>query len=246
MSKPENPALPPRYNEEEVALILKKAAELQQFGGHAGDSRSLSLAEIEKVGEEAGISAALVRRAAREVAVPTRAAHKVNHFLGGPRQITIEAVVQGEYPTEHFDLLVEAIRHQSDQIGQVSEVGRTMTWTGDPAQNVGAAISISVSVRDGHTRIRLNRRLDQMAGGIFGGLLGGVGGGFSPLVGIGLASVAGPFGAVAGVLGTLGLVYGGCRKIFAYNAAKYEREGQAIVQELVRVCKGQLDVTDTQ
>ncbi len=230
----------PRYSEEEVALILERAASLQQKTPHPGDSRSMSLAEVEKVASEVGISRALVRRAASQVATKTSTASKPNWFLGGPRTISLETFVDGEFPVDRFDFIVEAIRNVSDQIGQISTVGRTITWTGGSSGSSINATSISVSVRDGQTRLRYKRNLDQLIGGIFGGVLGGVGGGLSPLVAITLGLTAGPLGVMAGVFGTVGLTYAGCRKLFANRAEAAREEGRAVLEELAMVCKSEI------
>ena len=54
------------YSEREVAAIIERAAQAQQRGTDP-DAPGLTLAEIERVGREAGLDPALLRRAAAEV-----------------------------------------------------------------------------------------------------------------------------------------------------------------------------------
>ena len=79
-----------RYTDDEVALILRRAAEL---GGETGPSRSegLSLAEIQPVAREVGIDPATVARAA--AALPTRRRDRLTAILGGPMYFRLEAIV---------------------------------------------------------------------------------------------------------------------------------------------------------
>src|SRR5690606_10394130 len=82
----------PSFSDEESALILQRAAELQE--------RRLSLTELEAAAAEAGIDAALVRRAAHEVSTlgppPTPPAPARAGALGAPLQLVHERVVPGE------------------------------------------------------------------------------------------------------------------------------------------------------
>ena len=56
-----------RYNEKEVADIIKRASELQQAESTAESTTGMSLAELEQVAREAGLDPALVRRAATDL-----------------------------------------------------------------------------------------------------------------------------------------------------------------------------------
>ena len=118
------------YSEDEVELILRRAAELQKQQPLPGDSRSMSLAEIESVAVEAGLSQALVRRAATEIARPAEPEQSSNGWLGGPTRLVVERIIEGEYPIEEFDHLLEIIRFGSMGPGQISSVGRSLTWQG--------------------------------------------------------------------------------------------------------------------
>lgn len=231
----------PRYSDEEVALILQRAAELQKLSPLPGDSGGMSLGEIERVAQEAGLQGALVRRAALEIARPAVAPQRAHPLLGAPSRFHLERVLEGEFPVEQFDLLLEVIRGHTDQIGQSSTIGRTLTWTGPAVGNMPSPSSVSVAVRDGQTFIRVNRRMDQTIGGIFGGILGGFGGGLTPLAALGVGAVAGPAAAVGATVGFIGLVYWGCRKIYANQAAKVGDQSQGLVEALVRACQRQID-----
>ena len=60
-----------KFNDEEVALIIKRAAELQQTEQVEQEpSSALSLSEVEEIAKEAGIDPALIRRAASTLDSP--------------------------------------------------------------------------------------------------------------------------------------------------------------------------------
>jgi hypothetical protein len=63
---PDSPKRERRFNDEEVALIIKRAAELQQTEQAEQEPGSaLSLPEIEEIAHEAGIDQAVVNCAGR-------------------------------------------------------------------------------------------------------------------------------------------------------------------------------------
>jgi hypothetical protein len=231
----------PRYSEDEVALILRRAAELQKEEPLGGDSAAMSLVEIQAAAAEAGISRALVKRAATELGRPEIAtAEKANPFLGAPSRIAIERVIDGEFPIESFDRLLEVIRFADTGPGTVATVGRTLSWTGMMSDNQATSLSVTVSVRDGQTRIRLHTRLSPLAGAIFGGIGGGVGGGLGWAAIAGGAALGGPVAAVVAGVGFLGGVYGLCRRIYRGQYQRHETVAVGLVDELERVIKGVL------
>ena len=230
----------PQYSEDEVALILKRAAEMQKQQPLPGDSRSMSLNEIETAAAEAGLSRALVRRAATEIARPAPPDTKPNAWLGGPTRLIVERVIEGEFPIEEFDQLLEVIRFSNTGPGQVSTVGRSLTWTGMLGSGQAATLTVTISVRHGQTRVRVHANFANLAGAIFGGLGGGVGGGLGWAAFGGGAMLAGLFGSLAIGFTFLGGVYGLCRKVYGGQTREHAKTVHALADELERVIKGQL------
>ena len=73
-----------KFNDEEVALIIKRAAELQQTEQAQQDPGSaLSLTEVEEIAREAGIDPKLIRRAAVGLDQPAQA---TGHRRGSEHQ----------------------------------------------------------------------------------------------------------------------------------------------------------------
>src|SRR3954453_19339916 len=91
-----------RFNEKEVALIIKRASELQQSETTAESSAGMSLAELEQVAREAGLDPELVRRAA--VDLDSRVTDQTpNRFLGGPSVLRLERTIDGEGSADEYE-----------------------------------------------------------------------------------------------------------------------------------------------
>ena len=119
----------------------------------------------------------------------------VNPFLGTPTRIVVEATIDGEMPERDYDLVLDIIRREIGEVGQIGSVGRTFSWS---VSNQQRKLQISVMPRGGKTTVRLDDQLGNVAGGVFGGMMGGIGGGLGGAV---MGSIAG--GAHRPLLGLL-------------------------------------------
>ena len=224
-------------------MILKRAAELAETS--AAESRSMSLSEVEQVATEAGIDSALVRRAAHEIARPPVVASQHNAFLGGPVSLLFETVLDGEIDTAVYEDLVQVMREQTGDVGEVSILGRSLAWSSrvHHPQKGGAprALQLSASVRGGQTSVRLEEGLGNLAGGLFGGVVGGVGGGAITLpifAGIALSGLVGiPAGLLSPVLGVawVGGVYALVRRGYGSLARKKESQLKEAFDRIVAI-----------
>lgn len=212
-----------RYTDQEVALVIKRAAELQaQAAQVSEDERSgLSLTELEQIAREAGLDPGLVRRAATELDTRHTTTPR-SRFLGAPSLLTLERTIDGEVPVSEYELIVEEIRRAFNDNGYVSTLGRSLAWSSMSQNGRGGnqkRVNVTITPRNGRTTIRVEESLRPVAGGLFGGIMGGVGGGTTGLtLGLGaklLHSLAGGFGLWLLVLGG---TYGVARTIFTHVA----------------------------
>ncbi len=224
-----------RYGDREVAMILKRSAELQE-APHAvrGDPSGLSLADLEAAAAEAGLDPALVRRAAAEH--DAVAPQPVNPLLGAPTALALERVVEGEVPDDRYQALVAIIRDALGDAGLVSTIGRSLMWTAMPArQGQGRSTRVTITSSGGRTVIRMEEGFSQLAGGLFGGMMGGIGG-----AGLGLttAMVATQPGliavaAVGGLGAVLSMSYLAARALFGRTTKRRTRELGQLADRLV-------------
>lgn len=215
-----------RYSDREVAMILKRSAELQEAPpARRSDPSGLSLSDLEAAAAEAGLDPALVRQAAAEhdALVPQR----VNSLLGAPTTLLLERVVEGEVGDELYHSLVAIIRDELGDAGLVSSIGRTLMWTAmPPRQGQGRSPRVTITPSGRRTVIRIEEGFKQLAGGLFGGLVGGIGGaGLGPAAAI-IATQPGMIGvaAIGGWAVVLSASYLTARALFARTIRRRTRE----------------------
>jgi hypothetical protein len=155
----------PKFSDEESALILHRAAELQ-----AKEGRGLSLRELEAAAAEAGIDVALVRRAAEEVAVtgppPPPPAPISGGALGAPLRLVHERTVPGEAGGGAWEDEVDEIRRQLGVRGTVEATGRQLVWTSAQKRK----LRVTIASRGGRRIVRVEEQLGDLGGGLFLGL----------------------------------------------------------------------------
>lgn len=228
-----------RFTEEQVSLILKRAAELQKAAARTGDSRRMSLSELEAVACEAGLDGAMVRRAAAEVSSRPHVRSRPSTFLGGPRNLVLEAVVEREVTKECYEEIVEEIRRGTGELGQTNTLGKSLAWASGqgPGQGMSRLIHVTVVPRGGRTTIRIEEKLSALAGALFGGVLGGVGGGGTGMVVAPLAVLGTPILIPLGLTAWIGGVYLITRRIYGRKARAREHELQHLLRRLIEICE---------
>lgn len=226
-----------KFNDEEVALIIKRAAELQQTEQIAQDpGNAMSLADVEAIAKEAGIDPALVRRAANSLDQPAEKT-RPSAWVGAPTRLVFERVVDGEISSDAYEPIVNEIRRTFGDNGVPSVLGRTLAWTstavGGRRQSRGRQIDVSVMSRGGVTTIRVEEELRNIAGAVFGGLVGGGGGGTTGIsVGLGMGAFhSAPLAALIW-LTIAGGFYGLARYIFGNISEKRERQLRDLTERL--------------
>lgn len=212
-----------RFNADEVQEIVKRASELEATRPTQGGA--LTLGGVEALAREVGIQPETVRAAAQSMRAPSPSGPsgmltKPNRWLGGPTRLLYERIVEGEVPDAEFPVLVSEIRHVLQNVGQVSQLGRSFSWSAHRG-STKTDVEISVVVHGGRTRILIQENLANLIGGIYGGIGGGVGGGgFGPIIG-GLASITGAAALIPVLLPLwAGLTYGLTRTVYAKAAGK--------------------------
>ena len=158
---------------------------------------------------------------------------RTNGWLGGPLRIEVERSVAGELPPAGHELVVELLRERFGVIGETSVLGSTLTWKVGPP-NTSRTIEVTITAREGRTRVRVLERLGDLAGGLFGGIVGGVGGG-------GLGAVI-PLGVIVDPLLALVLAPAWVGAVYSIVRAGYGRATRGRERELHAVAGGLEDV----
>jgi hypothetical protein len=212
-----------RYSEDEFALILRKASEIQAGSGTQPSSSNVSgftLEEIQSIASEAGIDPEAVTRAASVLGALEweERGGLAAAIFGGSSKFHLDCEVQGRIPPEEMGRILEEIRRAAEHQGEASEVLGGVEW-----KTVGelSAINVNISPRGGRTSVQVvgDRGpaggvtfIFPMAGSAI--LVGALGAGLEP------TSVA---GIVSLVVGTLGAGFLTARTIWAAGNRKFRR-----------------------
>ena len=157
-------------------------------------------------------------------------AQKANPWVGTPSRILVDASVDGEMPERDYDLVLEIIRREIGEVGQIGSVGRTFTWS---VSNQSRKLQISVMPRGGRTLVRIDEQLTNIMGGVFGGIMGGGAGGVG---GAAMGSIAAqthePLLGLAAWLGVAAASYGAARLTFKKLAQNRREKLKDLANEI--------------
>ncbi len=145
------------YSERDVAAIIARAAERQRHAAPRDDAPGLTLAEIERAGQEAGLDPALLRSAAGELDAGTLGLEAAR-----PGTAVADRWVEGPLPPGAWEDVVAALRIRLGSSAaptwwgpDTSQVGADQEWTHTALG--GVRTTVSVSPRGERTRIRVVR-----------------------------------------------------------------------------------------
>ena len=236
-----------KYRPDEIDAIVKRASELEV--SNPTTSGSMTIGGVEAIAREVGIAPELVRKAERSLAQRTYSrehameAPKRNVLIGGPTRILFERLVDGELDERDYSEMVDEIRRLMKEVGQVSQLGRSFTWTLNKGSSGLRNVEIVVSVRPGKTRILVQENLNHLIGAVFGGIGGGMGGGgLGPLMGIMLGGLGLPGVAAAVIVPTWAtLVYLTARTSYFYAVKRRDKELRRVADVLAALATDLID-----
>ena len=193
------PAVQRRYTEEELALILNRAAERQE--GAQSSTPRYTLADIQEIAAGAGIAPDHVASVAASLG--DRRAQPGRGVLGAPHRFHFEESIEGEISDEAIAELFDLVRRETGVQGSVSEALGTLQWKG---QETGDGTYVSVSRRGGRTTISILDPRTESASVVgvlvaFGAFAASAGLASILVGGFGLDGAIVPVGAIAGGIG---------------------------------------------
>jgi hypothetical protein len=206
-----------RFTDREVALVLRKASDLEEKEG-AGAATGLSLRQLEEIAAEVGILPTLVRRAVADM----DAGGARPLLSGGPLVRQAIRAVPRELSREAMARMMQHVEGASDQVGVVTEALGATQWT---AKDRFRTTQVSITPSEGETRVRVVehatarlRRVVHLVPTMTAlALVGGAAGSLEPGAGV----LAGLLALGAAVGGTVGrLIWG---RVSAASADRVER-----------------------
>jgi hypothetical protein len=187
-----------RYNEDEVALILRKAVDSHTDDSGPMSGSGMTLEELKDIGVEVGIESAQIETAARSLDVVRSA--PTGRILGQPTTVQFERVIPARLQDEHMPHLLDLIRNEFARQGIVTEVMGGFEW------KAGGSLGtryVSLRPEGDQTRIRV---LGNYRDGFLGLVIGG-----GSVTGMATAAIVGKALAIANPVlllpaGVLGVV----------------------------------------
>jgi hypothetical protein len=215
-----------KYSEEEVALILRRAAEVRGDEPHADAASGLSLAELKDIGAQVGIPPARIEEAALDV--QRQPAPRPGTVMGIPATIGIERVVPVPLTEERLPELLHVVRNELARQGIVEEVLGGIEWK---ARSAMGGRYVSIRPEGGGTRIRV---LGNYRDGLMGLTLGAGPIGAASIGALATAlGLTGPLAVVGTALGVAGLgAVAIWRTLFRGEARALERVADALERAL--------------
>ena len=236
-----------RYRPDEIDEIMKRAGELEL--STPSQTGAMTIGGVEQVAIEAGFDPKLVRSAAASLTpratgpapVPIEPPRR-NIIVGGPTRIVFERAINGELAEADFPVVVDEVRRVLQNAGQVSQFGRSFSWTASPSSAGRRDLEVAVSVRGGQTRVVVQEGLGNLVGGLFGGLLGGAGGGgMGPLIGITAGALHRP-GALAFIIPAwIVTVFASARTLYYYASRRRQRRLEYLIDRLSSTIRELID-----
>jgi serine/threonine-protein kinase len=256
-----------RVSDTEAQAIWQRAAQLQALTGvqprpapimrerdAARDGALTSgyqVLDVRAAAAEAGIDPQYVEHALVEhglaagapstgvaIDVRDRSTSPVKWLTGGYTHLSLEIVVDGEMPERDFDLMVDIIRREVDEVGNFSAVGRSLTWN---SMSQGRRIQVSVLPRGGKTAIRVSEGLAPLAGSLFGPIMGAGGGGLGGATFGSFMASGHPGLAAFGWLGILTAAYTVARTSFARASRRRHKTLRELAEALAEQARASIN-----
>jgi hypothetical protein len=117
-----------RYSDEEVAAIFKWASESQQTKSpslQSGDG--MTLAELEEIGRDVGISSERLVAASKAIGLAWRPSAR--HFMGLPVGVGLSVELNRKLSEAEWERFVADLRETFDARGKVKSEGSVRQWT---------------------------------------------------------------------------------------------------------------------
>lgn len=214
-----------KYNDEQMALILRRAADIQA----RRDDGQHSLAEIQEIAQQVGLDPDVVALAAAGVAkgegpgtalVPRERRGIITSEFSLPRRASGDEVAR----------MLEAVRRASGHQGTSRQVFDAVEWRSG-GENELIDIRVAITPSNDRTNMRVQHRSETAA--TLAGLLGGIGG----LIGI--AAAASVLPATGALLAAGGIAAGGVLAFRSFRKRTAAR-GEKAVDQIIKAVQDEM------
>lgn len=146
-----------RYTDQEVALVLQRAAEIEERRAGASATRGLTLRELHEIARDVGLSPAVIDEAV--LAVETGARPHAGSLLGAPLSGKTARGLPTRLDEAALRRLIRLVEEQVEATGTVTEALGTVRWTSVPSgHKFAGTVQVSVSSGEQETQIQVVHR----------------------------------------------------------------------------------------
>ncbi|GAB5520925.1 MAG: hypothetical protein RhofKO_31760 [Rhodothermales bacterium] len=145
-----------RFSKKEIGSIVGRATELHEEA-RGETEETLSLDEIEEIGDELGVPAEYLREAAGEMA-RTQSVSGEFSFWGGPFIVDQVFVVDETISDDQWEEIVLELRRATGGFGEFTGVGQTREWSRSSLDGVMTKTRVSVTPRTNGTTVRIHKQ----------------------------------------------------------------------------------------
>lgn len=149
-----------RFTDREVAIVLRKASEIDESEGSAGGG-GLSLDDLTDIAKEVGISSDAIERA---VATLDRGRQIGPSLAGAPAVRKAMHAVPGELDQEGIARLMSIVDERADNAGAITEALGSVRWTGSDRLK---STRVSITPARGETTIEVVEKAEPRLRRIF-------------------------------------------------------------------------------
>jgi hypothetical protein len=146
-----------RFTDQEIALLLQRAAEIEARRSDTVPGRGLTLHELRDIARDVGISAEVFEEAV--IAVQAGAKPARRELLGAPLTYKAARGVEGQLDEAAMERLIRVLEEAMDQSGTVTDALGTVRWTSlTPDQRFDPTTQVLLLATKGETQISVVRR----------------------------------------------------------------------------------------
>lgn len=213
-----------RFSEDEIQKILARAAQNQDRNETSEPaSLGLSLARLQEVAADVGISPLHVEAAAREVLL-RRNTKSATGTLGLPRELNAVRLTPGQLSDAQWERMVAEFRQIFGKSGIPSQFGPVREWVSTNETNETMPVIVRVEPADGGLRLSVRQSITALSTMVWtlGGTLSGVGAVFGGMLAGGLLQPAA--GVFAALMVAAGAAVGGGGWLVGRSWTKQQQE----------------------
>ncbi|HEX9728022.1 MAG TPA: hypothetical protein VGA37_05930 [Gemmatimonadales bacterium] len=223
-----------RYTDQEVALVLKRAAELEETEPTLPAARGLTLHELHDIAREVGFSSEAITRAVAEL--QSRRGVGTRSWFGAPPSARVARAVPGRLDESALQRLIQIVEDRVATTGTVTEAVGTIRWTSVPGgHKLQRLTQVAITPAAGETHIQITQRYATPVRTI----LHAVPASWGAIAGLAIAGSAGVASLPAAGLLLGGLLVGGGigRGMWHYLARGNEHTARQLADDLAAEAK---------